>query len=200
MAGNPNHPKKGSIVRAEPIRSREDRERIEAALARRPRDRALFVTGTNTALRAVDLTRLTVGQVRGLRPGEELLVREKKTGKVRRIIVNGKVCAALTEWLAVHPWAVDDDTAALFPNLRTGRPLTVPTLSKWVKRWCRQAGLVGNYASHSLRKSFGYSQRVDHGVGLAVLMKVYGHSTERQTLTYLCIGDNEVRATFMQEV
>lgn len=190
---------KGAITRVEPIRNRADRERIESALAGCLRDLALFILGCNLALRAIDLLRLTVGQVRGLKPGDELLVREQKTRKVRRLVVNAKVVGALAAWLAVHPWAAADQ-APLFPNQRTGKALTVPTLSKMVKRWCRQAELVGNYASHSLRKSFGYAQRVEHGVSVAVLMKVFNHSTERQTMAYLGISDAEVRDTFLHEV
>lgn len=199
MAGNTNHPRKGAITRVEPIRCHADRERIEFNLSGRPRDLSVFNTGTNTALRASELVRLTVGQVRGLAPGDDLLIREQKTRKIRRITLSPKVVTALTAWLAVHPWRTDDQ-APLFPNLRTGRPLTVPTLSKMAKRWCRQAGLAGNYASHSLRKTFGYVQRVEHGASVALLMRVFGHSTERQTLAYLCITDAEVRETFLHEV
>ena len=199
MGGNRNHPKKGSIIKVEPIRRREDRRHIEVFLAGRPRDLALFVTGTNTNVRASDLVRLAVGHVRGVRAGDELVLREKKTRKVRRIVVNAKVVGALQAWLAVHPWR-ESEGAPLFPNRRTGNALTVPAVSTLVKGWCRAAGLAGNYASHSLRKSFGYAQRVEHGVGVAVLMTLFGHSSERQTLSYLGVDDGEVRAVYLQEV
>lgn len=199
MSGNKNHPKKGSVIRVQPITRRSDRERIECNEEGQPRNKCLFVTGCNTAYRAVDLTRITVGQVRGAKSGFKLVVREKKTGKVREVVLNAKVCDVIGEWLAVHPWA-DDDDAPLFPNLRTGKSLTVPTLSKLVKRWCREAGLTGNYASHSMRKSFGYAQRTEHGVSVAVLMRLFNHSTERQTMAYLGISDEELDACYLHEV
>jgi hypothetical protein len=83
ITGNPNHPKKGSVIRVQPITQRSDRERIECNLVGQPRNKGIFVTGCNTAYRAVDLTRITVGQVRGARAGFKLLVREQQTGKVR---------------------------------------------------------------------------------------------------------------------
>ena len=196
---NPNHPKKGSVIRVQPITLRSDRECIEGNLEGQPRNKGIFVSGCNTAYRAVDLTSITVGQVRGAKAGFKLVVREKKTGKVREVVLNAKVCTTLEEWLQVHPWA-DDDDAPLFPNLRKGRALTVPALSKMVKRWCREAGLKGNYASHSMRKSFGYAQRVDHGVSVAVLMRLFNHSTERQTMAYLGIDDQELHDAYMHEV
>lgn len=199
MGGNPNHPRKGSVLQVEPIRRREDRGRVESFLAGRPRDLAIFVTGTNTNLRAGDLVRLTVGQVRGLRPGDELTLRERKTCKVRRIVVNAKVARALQAWLAVHPGR-DRDSAPLFANLRTGNALTVPGLSTMVKRWCRAAGLAGHFASHTLRKTFGYAQRTENGTGLPVLMKMFNHASERQTLAYLGVDDAEVRAAYLKEV
>ncbi len=199
MRGNPNHPQKGSIITVQAIQRREDRARIEQDLVGQPRNRCTFVMGTNTAYRAVDLTSITVGQVRGARAGFKLVVRERKTGKVREVILNQKVCTTLEEWLQVHPWA-DDDNAPLFPNMRTGEALIVPTLSKLVKKWCKEAGLKGNYASHSMRKSFGYSQRVDYNVSVALLMRLFGHSSERQTMSYLGIDDEELNKCYLHEV
>lgn len=196
---NFNHPPKNSIIKVEPIQRRSDRRKIESMQAGHPRNGALFITGCNTNLRASDLVRLTVGHVRNLRPGDELILREQKTKKVRKITVNKKVVAAIQKWLAVHPRA-GDDAAPLFVSYRGGKALTVSSLSRLVKQWCKDAGLVGNFASHSLRKTFGYVMRVEHGVGIGVLMRMFNHSSERQTLTYLCISDEEVRHAYLMEV
>jgi hypothetical protein len=83
LAKNKNHPKKGSVISVQPIRRREDRALIEQNLAGRPRDLCLFDFGCNTAFRAVDLTRITVGQVSGAKAGHKLVARKQKAGKVR---------------------------------------------------------------------------------------------------------------------
>ena len=66
---NKNHPKKGSQIKVEPIRKAKDINLIKKHLSNKPRDLALFVLGINTNLRASDLLRLTVGQVKYLNEG-----------------------------------------------------------------------------------------------------------------------------------
>lgn len=48
--GNPNHPAKDSVIRVQPITRRSDRECIEGNLAGQPRNRSMFITGTNTKI------------------------------------------------------------------------------------------------------------------------------------------------------
>jgi hypothetical protein len=60
--------------------------------------------------------------------------------------------------------------------------------------------LRGNYGSHTLRKTWGYHQRVTFGQALPVLCEVLGHSTQRQTLAYLCIQAEEIRSVYANEL
>jgi hypothetical protein len=68
-------------MKVEPIRSVKDIRSIKKLLCQTPRDLALFVVGINTNLRASDILGLTVGQVREVGVGEEIVLKEKKTGK-----------------------------------------------------------------------------------------------------------------------
>lgn len=52
---NPNRPRRGDIIRVEPIRKKEHLEAIKELLKDEPRNLALFVFGINTALRASDI-------------------------------------------------------------------------------------------------------------------------------------------------
>ncbi|GAG40955.1 unnamed protein product, partial [marine sediment metagenome] len=74
--GNENHPKKGSKIKVEPIKRLEDIRTIKKVLADKPRDLALFTVGINTNLRASDLLQIKVGQVRDLKPNDEIEIRE----------------------------------------------------------------------------------------------------------------------------
>jgi len=85
---NPNHPIKGSQIKVDPIKSLKDIKSIKKLLADSPRDYALFIMGINTNLRASDLVAVTVGQVRNLQPGNDLVLLEQKTVKERRITMN----------------------------------------------------------------------------------------------------------------
>ena len=79
--GNPNHPKKGSQIKVDPIKKLKDIKAIKKILVNKPRDFALFTIGINTNLRASDLLRFKVGQVSDLKAGDVVEIKEKKTGK-----------------------------------------------------------------------------------------------------------------------
>ena len=85
---NPNHPIKGSSITVEPIKDLKDIKAIKKLLQNNPRDLCLFTLGINTNLRTSDLLRITAGQVRHLKPGDQLVLKERKTGKHRRIDIN----------------------------------------------------------------------------------------------------------------
>ncbi len=193
---NPNHPKKNSQIAVAPIKELKDIKAIKKLLADKPRDLCLFVMGINTNLRAIDLLSITVGQMATLQPGEEFTLKEKKTGKDRRITMNKAVHTAIQQYLDAIP---TDDDAFLFRSQR-GAVLTVPSLSRLVKSWCKLINLKGNYASHSLRKTWGYHQRVKHNVGIPELMVCFNHSTQRQTLDYLCIQPEEIKSVYLNEL
>lgn len=194
---NPNHPKKGSSIKVEPIRERNAIGTIKTNLRGSPRDLLLFTLGINTAFRANELLSIKAGQVRSLKPGDDLEIKLSKTKTYRRVTINQAVTEALANFFqkqhpADHEW--------LFQSERTGSPLKVSTVSNMVKSWCRGAGLAGNYASHTLRKTWGYWQRTERDTPIPLLMAAYGHSNQRQTLSYLCIQDKEIAGIYMNLV
>lgn len=196
MTNNPNHPKKGSSTRVDPITSLKDIANLKKLLEENPRDLALFVVGINTNLRAVDLVQLRVDQFVDAKVGDELVLKESKTGKLRRITINNLVLNT------VKPWAAqcrDLEQKYLFTG-RDGGPMAPNYVNKLVKKWCAKLNLKGNYGSHSLRKTFGYQQRVVHNISIAKLMEVFNHSSPKQTLDYLCIQPEEIRNIYMNEI
>lgn len=189
---NYNHPAKDSKIKVDPIKELKDIKAIKKILADNPRDLALFVVGINTNLRASDLLRLTVADVRHLQPGDTLNLREMKTGKARAITVNEGVVEAIQQLLKAKACL---DTDLLFRGQRG--PLTVPSVNRLVKGWCRVIRLPGNYGSHTLRKTFGYMQRTQLNTGIATLMEMFNHSSQRQTLEYLGVQPEEIRDAYM---
>lgn len=191
---NPNGPKKGDKIAVEPIRSKKDIGLVKKLLADKPRDFCLFTVGINTAFRASDLIRITAGQVRHLQPDDELVLTEHKTGKVRRVNLNRGCIDAIQALLKSRPYQDDE---ILFTGQRG--PLTVESINRLVKNWCRQINLPGNYGSHSLRKTFGFHKRAN-GFDIPTLMEVYGHSTQRQTQKYLCIQPSEIADVYKHQL
>ncbi len=193
---NTNHPKKGASIKVSPIRNIEDIAAIKTLLKDQPRNLCLFTMGINTAYRAGELLSLSVGQVTDLKVGDRLELKQNKNQKYRAITLNNITVNVLHQWLKIHPYK-DSSTAPLFISQRANNALTVSTVNRLVKQWCSEVGLTENYGSHSLRKTWGYHQRINYGVSVALLMKAFGHQSEAQTFDYLCIQSDEIQELYM---
>jgi len=189
---NPQRPYNRS-TKVEPIRHKSDIERIKAMLLEQPRNLALFSFGINTNLRASDLTRVIVKQVENLHSGDSFEIRETKTGKTRWITLNKGVHQIIRDWIRVADLKAADP---LFISQRECA-LTVSSVNRLVKSWCRQIGLKGNYGSHTLRKTWGY-HAYKAGIDLPRLMTCFNHSNQKQTLDYLCIQDSQIQEVYLQ--
>ncbi len=205
---NPNHPAKGSIIKVEPIRDLNAIEDLKALLSKCPRDYCLFTLGINTAFRASELVSIKVGQVTHLKASDKLTVRQSKNGKTRTVTINDKALEAIQKCLKNHPH-LDNPFAPLLYSKTTSKHLKPNTISKYMKGWCKRIGIVGNYASHTMRKTWGYHvyrnyyyhQQIDQKKTrhvIAELMVAYGHATERQTIEYLCIEDQDISRLYME--
>jgi hypothetical protein len=72
QGGNANHPKKGSRIAVDPIREIKDIKAISILTSGNPRDHLLFVMGINNGLRACDLVKVKVGDIRYMKVGDTL--------------------------------------------------------------------------------------------------------------------------------
>ena len=197
---NANRPDKGSQIAVLPITDLKDVSKLKKLLADKPRDLALFVVGINTNLRASDILSLTVGMVRNLKVGDELFrLKEMKTAKERTITINEAVYQVIQSLLATMPTAQDD--APLFQSRKGGKALTVSTLNNMVKKWCEdELRLKGNFGAHTLRKTFGYIHRTVFGTDIPTLMTMFNHSSQKQTLHYLCIQPEEMKSAYLKVI
>lgn len=193
---NKNHPKKGARTAVDPIRSRKDINSISKLLSDNPRDLLLFKMGINNGLRTGDLLRLQVKDVRKMKPGDSITIRERKTGKENVVMCNKAVFKALKGYLDKEN---PKDGDYLFPSQKGGhlQPLAV---NKLMKKWTSAINLNGAYGCHSLRKTFGHIQRTEFGVGFEILCKRFGHSSPSITMRYLGIQDKEVNGILLNEI
>lgn len=193
-----NHPQKGDQIKVEPIRSEKDVKNIKKLLSDQPRNLAIFTLGINTNLRASDILRISIGQVRHLKAGEHFSIKEKKTGKDRAVTINQTVYNALQPLLASLKDAADSEP--LFQSRKGGKVLSVPSLNGLVKEWCKAINLKGNYGTHTLRKTFGYMHRTIHNTSIPLLMEMFNHSSQKQTLAYLGIQPEEIKDAYLKEI
>ena len=194
---NPNHPQKDSSIAVDPIRRLEDIKAIKSILTDKPRDLLLFTMGINNGLRAGDLLRLKVGEVRHLKVGDRIIIKENKTKKKNILRVNKPVFKSLKNYLEkVNP----DDEDFLFASRKSNKAIVIQAVNALIKKWTQSIHLEGNYGAHTLRKTFGYIQRIKYGVGFEILVKRFQHSCPSVTMRYLGITDKEVDDILMNEI
>lgn len=196
---NPNHPQKGSKTEVDPIRNEKDIKSIKQFLESYPRDYLLFVLGINNGIRVGDLLKLRVGDLRYLKPGQVHQIKESKTGKKNIIVINKSVRKALDKYIAAGKC---DDRDYLFKSAKgENQPIKINYVNKLVKKWTQAINLKqGNYGAHTLRKTWGYQQRIKFGTGFEILCKRYNHSNPSVTMRYLGIEDKEVHGILMNEI
>jgi integrase len=184
-------------MEVDPIRDVEKISEMKKILkAKGSRDEALFTMGINTALRISDLLSLSLGDILD---GEGRLVKaivlkEQKTGKIKRFPINDSVRNALSVYINLRRKA--DRSEPLFLSKRGG------ALSRWqARRILRAAGKsVGleKIGTHSLRKTFGYHVYKRTGGDIGLVQKLLNHSTSENTLRYIGIDREKMDNTYLE--
>jgi integrase len=190
-----NHTKKGAIVKADPLRSLVDVRKVRTILKDRVRDLAMFDVGINTALRGSDLVKLKKADVVHLKVGDHMTIRIRKNGDLLQITINEAAHDAIQRVIA---WAPKSEW--LFPSETQDKPITREYLGQMVKQWCKDAGLKGRFASHTLRKTFGVLQYFHFKVPLSIVSQLLGHKEERVTRVYLCIQEEQVKDAYLNVI
>jgi len=189
--------KKGAKITAEPIRKQKDIRSISRLIKSNPRNYLLWIMGINNGLRANDLVRLRYSQVEGLKAGAVIKITESKTGKDNVLVINNSVYKALQTYIQeVKP--VPEDY--LFSSRKGKGHISSQSVGRMVRSWAEAINLKGQYGAHTLRKTFGYHQRVTFGASIEILCKRYNHSSPAITMRYIGIEDKEVCELLMNEV
>jgi len=184
----------------EPIRDRKKIAQIKNLLRgkKRFRDLLLFVVGINTALRISDLLQLQVkhfldeqGRVK-----RRFWIKERKRGKRHEMVINTSIREALEEYLVAFPNIGNESNNFVFFRSSTNNysvPIKRGQAWKFITSICHEAGLSGNFGTHSLRKTWGYHARMN-GVDLALIMHKLNHESIAYTKRYLGITNDELLA------
>ena len=93
---------------------------------------------------------------------------------------------------------LDDDY--LFASAKGRAPLTIQAVNALIKKWTKTINLPGNYGAHTLRKTFGYIQRTEYGIGCEILAKRFNHSNPAITMRYLGLTSKEVKHVLMNDI
>lgn len=178
----------------QPIRDREKLQNFKNYYGDNLRNKALIIVGLNTALRINDILHLTYDCVyENGRVRSHIVVKERKTGKENRILLNNEARKILEEYrkLLCETAMYRGGNLYLFPSPRkAGQPLSRFQAYRIISAAAGNTGHGDHISCHSLRKTFGY-QAWKQGIQLAVIMNILNHSSMAVTMRYLCIAQDD---------
>ena len=158
------------------------------------RNYAIIVLGLNTALRISDILSLTSEMVYDHnKVREHIVVKEQKTGKINRILLNREVRKALNLYrhFLVKSAAYKAGNPYLFPSPYVSqRPLSRYQVYRMIRNAAESVEIQEKVSCHSLRKTFGY-RAWKQGADPIVIMLIYNHSSFDITKLYLCIEQDD---------
>ena len=157
------------------------------AALRKPKYRALFMTGYAAGLRLGEACHLQVENIDGQRM--VIRVRAGKGGKERLTILSPRLLEVLRAY-----WRLAKPKDWLFPGYPPTHPVTVDTARNVFHRARATAGLPQGYTPHSLRHSFA-THLLDAGTDLVLIQKLLGHTSIRTTSRYTHVSLRRIQQT-----
>ncbi len=155
------------------------------------RDYSLFTVGINTALRISDILSLKWKDVYDFDRHSfysHVCVRERKTGKLNCVPLNGNSVEALSRLFAkTNP---DGEFYVFKSRNGRNRPITRNRAYVILSEASVALSDVEKFSCHSLRKTFGY-HAWKSGTSSAMLMTIFNHSSFSITKRYLGIDQQE---------
>lgn len=173
----------------EPIRELGKIKQIEKILLNQsPRNRLIFAIGINCGLRISDILNLNVSDVKNK---SYIIVREKKTGKYRKIPLNTK----LRDMVGKYIENLNSDEP-LFKSKYNNR-LERTYIYKVLNEACKKINLECNIGTHTLRKTFGY-HHYKKFKDIAMLQKIFNHSSSQITMRYIGIEQSQIEESYLR--
>lgn len=158
------------------------------------RNYTIIIIGLNTALRISDILNLTYDEVyQDNKVQEHITVKEQKTGKENRILLNREAKLALTKYHQelIQTEMYKNGNPYLFPSpKKPNSPLSRSQAYRMIIYAADAVGIDGNISCHSLRKTFGY-HAWKQGNDPIVIMVIFNHSSLSITKRYLCIEQDD---------
>ena len=171
----------------QPIRNREDIEKMKAVLKRKKRDLVLFIFGINCGLRISDILKLDVGDVKGR---DFVEIKKKKTKKNKRFPLNPELKVVFEDFVKDHP-----EEEPLFIT-QQGNRLDRNQAYRILNKAAKALNLQDKIGTHSLRKTFGYHHYKQFD-NIELLQKIFNHSYSAITLRYIGIEQDIIDESYM---
>lgn len=171
-----------TMATVQPIRDTEAIENMKRVLKKNgQRDYMLFVTGINTGLRISDILKLKVSDVKNK---THITIKEKKTGKAKRLLLNATFKAELDEYIL----DMEDDSPLFKSQKGINKPICGIRAWGILNEAADKCGLT-EIGTHTLRKTFGYHFYQQYK-DVALLQEIFNHSSPSVTLRYIGINSD----------
>lgn len=175
--------------RVQPIRDRRTiKDIFDYLTERNMRDAVMFATGIYTGLRISDILALKVRDVKGK---DYIYLREKKTGKEKRITLNRFLKKLYAEYIEGKK-----DYESLFAGrVRVNQPISRQRAYRILADAGKQFGIEDGIGTHTMRKTFGYHY-YQKTKDVATLMEIFNHDHESITLRYIGITQDTISKVY----
>lgn len=143
----------------------------------------------NTGLRIVDVLKNRVSDIflPSMRFREYLTLKEKKTGKNKQIKLNEELKRCIKTYVSNSNLEYDD---YLFPGRSRDKHITYYQVWRIFTEIADEL-ILENFATHSLRKTWGYFSYKASKHNIALIMAMFNHDSERETLKYIGVDQDE---------
>ena len=177
------------IMTVEPIRNRTKLKQIYQYLySKDPKYGLLFKFGINTGLRISDMLPLKVRDVYNKNGEfhEYLLIKEKKTGKEKKIKINDMLRKSIDTFMRNQKLSSEDNLFFSSKGPYIGRVQAYRVLKE-------ATGIFGveNFGTHSLRKTWGYWTYKLSKYNIGLIMDTFNHSSANITLRYIGVNQDQ---------
>lgn len=174
----------------EPIRDKEKIKQMYFCLnGRNPKYGLLFKMGLNTGLRISDILPIKKSDVYNAKGEfrEYLIIKEKKTGKEKKIKINNALQKSLSGYILLDEVK---SQSYLFYNMQTGSHLKRIQAYRILKEAANNCG-IENFGTHSMRKTWGYWTYKASKFNIGLIMQTFNHSSQTITLRYIGINQDQ---------
>ncbi len=167
------------------------------------RDRAMFLLGLYSGMRAIEISSLKIADVLGsdgeVKDEIHLSSDMTKGRRGRSVLLNKKAREEIRNYLCerfktkdLQPVLLTDTSRALFNNQKNNRRgFTANGVSKHLGQLFSEVGIEGASA-HSLRRSY-ITKLASYGTSIRVLQKLAGHADIQTTALYIDVNDAMLR-------
>ncbi|MFL0270133.1 tyrosine-type recombinase/integrase [Candidatus Clostridium radicumherbarum] len=141
----------------------------------------------NTGLRISDVVRINTSDIftDTMRFKDYLVIKEKKTNKEKKIRLNDELRKAIKDYVRGNDLNIGD---YLFQSRKGENKYISTTQAYRILKEAADAVGLENFASHSLRKTWGYWTYKASRYNIGLIMDMFNHASEKVTLRYIGIS------------